>query len=72
MGTTSTGVPWECGLPLPKWYIIFGATVILLNYYAFLCPILVLLLPLIPYFVHFALSKVLMFYDDNILLTCQH
>ena len=29
VGTTSTGVPWEWGLPLPEWYIIFGATVIL-------------------------------------------
>ena len=28
VGTTSTGVLWEWGLPLPERYIIFGATVI--------------------------------------------
>ena len=33
-----------------------------LIYYAFLCRILVLLLPLIPYFVHFPYSKVLIFF----------
>jgi len=29
VGTTSTGVPWEWGLPLSERYIIFAATVIL-------------------------------------------
>ena len=31
VGTTSTGVPWEWGLPVPERYIIVRATVILLS-----------------------------------------
>ena len=55
--TTSTGVLWEWGLPLPEWYIIFRAacteimrhigveqsTVIIWSIIHFLCQLLVLL-----------------------------
>jgi len=67
VGTASTGVRWEWGLPLPERYInTIDQYSDPLIYCAFLCRILVLLLPLIPYCVHFALSKALFFYDDGI------
>jgi len=43
-----------------------------LIYYAFLCRILVLLLPLIYLSVHFAISKVLFFMTTLGLYCCQH
>ena len=52
-------------------HYIWGYTDPPLTYYAFLCRILVLLLPLIPYCVHFTLSTALIVYDDGILLSCQ-
>ena len=77
VGTTSTGVPWEWGLPLSERYIIFGATVILWSIMHFVSEFSApVTFRLIPYCMHFALRKALIFMTTVglhcILLSCQH